>query len=264
MKEAYIQGNGGQVYYTFYKNPNNENCLVFTHGLTANSIMFEKQISYFKKHYSVLVWDVPLHGKSRPYANFTYKNAAEDLHKIFLTENIEKPILIGMSMGGYVSQMYMSLYPENVKAFISIDSTPFGISYYSTLDKWLLERLPAMFKWIPDGTLRRTFVKGNACTEYGRSLYTSMLEPLTKQDIVEQVNIAYGVFMHENKDITFGVPILLLLGDKDKTGKVVQYNKQWAEKERLPLVIIENAAHMSNADNYEQVNTEIETFIKKL
>ena len=33
------------------------------------------------------------------------------LHDIFELEHIEHPVLIGQSMGGYVSQMYMELYP---------------------------------------------------------------------------------------------------------------------------------------------------------
>ncbi len=264
MKEVYYQSDRGKVYYQYYENPSNKTCLVFTHGLTADGTMFDKQVEYFKDSYSVLVWDVPMHGKSRPYANFMYKNVAEDLHQILLAEEIEKPILVGMSMGGYVSQMYINLYPENVKAFVSIDSTPFGTVYYSVIDKWLLERVSTLFNFVPERTLKRMLMNGTSCTTYGREVFATILEKLTKQDIIDQTNIAYGVFMHENKDIVFTMPVLLLLGDKDKTGKVAQYNKQWAEKENFPLVIVENAAHMSNVDNYEQVNTEIENFIKDL
>ena len=55
--------------------------------------------------------------------------------------------------------------------------------------------------------------------------------------------------------------MLILLGDKDKTGKVKQYCIAWSKKTGYPLHIIKNASHFSNADNAEQVNSEIEQFI---
>ena len=58
-------------------------------------------------------------------------------------------------------------------------------------------------------------------------------------------------------------PVLILLGDKDKTGKVKQYCIAWAEITGEPLRIIEDAAHFSNGDNAEQVNFEIEQFVKR-
>jgi hypothetical protein len=52
--------------------------------------MFEKQVDYFMPGYMVITWDVPLHGLSRPYKDFTYHNAAIDLKSILDTEGIEK------------------------------------------------------------------------------------------------------------------------------------------------------------------------------
>ena len=70
-------------------------------------------------------------------------------------------------------------------------------------------------------------------------------------------------FAEENRNLNLKCPILILLGDKDKTGKVRQYCKAWAEKTGYPLHIIKNASHFSNGDNPQQVNSEIEQFIKQ-
>ena len=63
-------------------------------------------------------------------------------------------------------------------------------------------------------------------------------------------------------DIDLKCPVLILLGDKDKTGKVKQYCMAWSEDKGYPLHIVKNAAHFSNGDNAEQVNSEIESFIE--
>ena len=78
------------------------------------------------------------------------------------------------------------------------------------------------------------------------------------------MDVAYGKFAQENRDVDLICPVLILLGDNDRTGKVTQYCKAWADSTGYPLHIIENASHFSNGDNAEQVNREIAEFLDSL
>ena len=90
--------------------------LVFLPGLTADHRLFEKQIEYFEKKQNVLVWDAPSHALSRPFTNnYSLSDMAEWLDKILAKEEIYNPIIIGQSMGGYLAQMYIELYPDKIK-----------------------------------------------------------------------------------------------------------------------------------------------------
>jgi pimeloyl-ACP methyl ester carboxylesterase len=259
-----IESNNDCVHYWISRNSNrNAKCIIFTHGLTANHTMFEKQVEYFENNYTVITWDVPLHGLSRPYHNFSYENTAKDLKALLVKEKIEKVILVGMSMGGYPSQEFAYCYPENVDRMIMLDTTPFGLEYYSKTDLWWLKKVAPIGKCFTDNLLRESMAKSVSKTVYSYEKMKEMLEPLTKADIIEQMDIAYGVFAKENKNVQFNFPVLLLLGDSDTTGKVKQYNKAWAKATGYPLHIIKHAAHFSNGDNPEQVNMEIENFIQK-
>ncbi len=91
-----------------------------------------------------------------------------------------------------------------------------------------------------------------------------MLAPLTKHEIAEQMEVAYGGFLRENADAEFRFPVLILLGEHDSTGKVRQYSEAWAKQEGYSLKWIPNAAHFSNADNPEAVNREIKAFLTGL
>ncbi len=265
MEHKQINSKNGIVHYWIQScKSHTEKCIVFTHGLTANHSMFEKQVAYFENKYTIITWDVPLHGLSRPYHNFSYQQTALELKSILDRENIEKVILVGMSMGGYPSQMFGYLYPDVVEGFIALDTTPFGLSYYSKSDLWWLKKVEPMARWFSNKLLRNSMAKSVSQTDYSYQKMIEMLEPLTKEQIIEQMGIAYGEFVVENKDMSFSFPVLILLGDKDKTGKVKQYCEAWAGSTGYPLRIIKNAAHFSNGDNPEQVNFEIETFIQGL
>ena len=262
MEHKTIKGIGGEVHYWISRTTDKpKRTIVFTHGLTANHTMYEKQFAYFKDEYIVILWDVPMHGLSMPYENFSYENTARDLNKILKQEKIEKVSLVGMSMGGYPSQMFAHLYPEKVQCFIGIDTTPFGTEYYSKSDLWWLSKVKPIGKWFSDKTLRRSMAKSISVTDYSYNKMLEILAPLSKEQILEQMDIAYGKFAQENKNLHLSCPVLILLGDKDKTGKVKQYCVAWSKKTGYPLHIIKNAAHFSNADNAEQVNSEIEQFI---
>ncbi|WKY43898.1 alpha/beta hydrolase [Eubacteriaceae bacterium ES2] len=256
-----LETENGTVHYWISSNTDSRAIsLVFSHGLTADHTMFEKQVEYFEKTCTVITWDVPMHGLSRPYKNFSYENTAKALKGIIDQEGIEKVFLVGMSMGGYPSQEFAHRYPENVIAMVMLDTTPFGLNYYSKSDLWWLKKVAPLAKLFPDWMLRESMAKSVSKTDYSYQKMIEMLKPFSKAAIIEQMDIAYGEFARENKDVQFNCPVLLLLGDSDKTGKVRQYNEAWNMNTGYPLHIIKNAAHFSNGDNSEQVNWEIKQF----
>ncbi len=265
MEHKQVVSENGVVHYWIHKHASaTAKCIVFTHGLTADHSMFEKQVSFFEPECTVIVWDVPLHGLSRPYNNFSYRQAAAELKAILDSEGIGKVVLVGMSMGGYPSQMFGDMYADMVEGFVALDTTPFGHAYYSKTDIWFLKRVGAMAKWYPERMLRKSMAKSVSKTAYSHNLMMEMLEPLTKAQIIEQMDIAYRGFIIENRKMEFLFPVLILLGDSDRTGKVRQYCQAWAANTGYPLHIINNAAHFSNGDNPEQVNAEIKAFVDGL
>lgn len=261
MQHKQILTQGGTVHYWINKRENASDCIVFTHGVTADHTMFEKQINYFANKYTMLLWDVPMHGLSRPYQNFSYCDTAEILHSILQRESIEKVFLVGMSMGGYPSQHFANLYPNMVKGFIALDTTPLGLQYYSKSDLWWLKQVAWMAKFFPTKILRKSMAWSVSKTKYSYQMMMSMLNPLSKAEIIEQMRVAYEYFAIENKDVIFLFPLLILVGDKDSTGKVNTYCREWAKQTGCPLHFIKEAKHFSNGDNPEQVNKEIDNFI---
>jgi len=264
MQHKQILAQGGTVHYWIDRNENSIDCIVFSHGVTADHTMFEKQMEIFSNKYTIVLWDVPMHGMSRPYKNFSYFDTAEILYAILQEENIKKVILVGMSMGGYPSQHFAVRYPDMVKGFVALDTTPLGLQYYSKSDLWWLRQAAPMAKWFPTKVLRKSIAWSVSKTNYSYQKMLSMLEPLSKTEIIKQMQVAYEYFIYENKNVQFLFPVLILVGDKDSTGKVKVYCQEWAKHTGYPLHFIKNAKHFANGDNAEQVNQEIEIFIKNI
>ncbi|MCR1673619.1 alpha/beta hydrolase [Clostridioides difficile] len=265
MEEKYILSDRGKVYYwikesnsVFAKN------LIFLPGLTANHHLFDFQIQYFSKNHNVLVWDAPAHGKSRPYLDFSYSNLVEELKVILDKQNMKKVVLIGQSAGGFVAQSFIVKYPNMVEGLMMIGTCPYGTDYYSKSDIFWLKQTKWMLKLFPDKFLRNIISKMCGATSEGRRSMLKMLEGYEKKELCHLMYLGFAGFIPEIQDLNIHCPVCLVVGDKDKTGKVRKYNEQWHNKTGYPLHIIKNASHNVNVDKPNELNQIMDIFIKQL
>lgn len=242
--------------------------LVLLPGLTADHRLFDRQVKAFEQEYNLLTWDAPGHAESRPFElNFTLMDKTEWLHDILEKEHIIRPVLIGQSMGGYVSQCFMEKYPGETAGFVSIDSAPLKRSYVTGMEIWLLKRTEPMYLAFPWGYLKKLAVEGCSKTEYGRSIMKLFVDSYTKDEYCRLAGHGFGILaeaMEADLPYVIDCPAVLICGEKDEAGSAKNYNKRWAKKEGLPIMWIRNAGHNANTDKPEEVNRIIRSFVQTL
>lgn len=265
MEEHILQTDKGRVFYWQSDNWDvNKDTLFFLHGLTADHSMFDAQIPAFEKEYNLLTWDAPAHGKSRPFAEFFFADTADYIKSILDRNAVEQVVLIGQSLGGFLAQSFIKRYPDRVKGFVSIDSTPYGSGYYSKLDVWVLKQVEWMAHLYPLRWMKKAMAKQVSTTKKAYNNMMQMLSPYGKNELCHLMGLGYAGFLDDNCELKIPCPVLLILGEKDKTGKVAQYNKAWARQTGYPLKIINDAAHNVNVDKPEEVNDCIRAFLLSL
>ena len=263
ITERILETESGNIHYWITdKIETDKKTLFFLHGLTADHNLFRGQIEYFKEKYNVIAWDAPAHGASRPYKEFSYEKAADAIKQILADNQIRDAILIGQSLGGYIAQSVVKRYPQIVSRFISIDSTPFGEKYYSKSDRWLLDQIEWMAKLYPLKSLKKAIAKQATCTDSAYKNMLSILKPYEKNELCHLMAVCYSGFLKDNCDLNIPCPVQLIVGTKDRLGKVILYNRQWSETIGVEITWIEDAAHNSNDDQPGKVNEAIERFIE--
>ncbi|MBQ6453090.1 MAG: alpha/beta hydrolase [Coriobacteriales bacterium] len=264
MNERCYETPKGTIHYWVGDPVPGAKTLVFLPGLSVDHRLFQKQIEYFEPLCNVLVWDAPGHAASRPFElDFSLADKARWLHDILAAEGIEHPILVGQSMGGYVSQAFIQHFPGEAAGFVCIDSAPLKREYMTAVEIWLLKRMTPVYRWYPHGSLMRTGVKGCSTTEYGRALMYSMWGIYDHAEFSELAGHGYRILAEAiDLDLPYDIdcPALLICGDKDAAGSTKRYNREWTKRAGLPLVWIEGAGHNSNTDRPEQVNALIADF----
>lgn len=246
--------------------------LVFLPGLTADHTLFDPQMAHFAGKARCFVWDAPAHGASRPWPlDFTMDDCARLLHEVLAAERARRPVLVGQSLGGYVAQAYIDLYPGEVAGLISIDSAPLKRVYYPTWEVKFLRHTKGMYRSIPWGLLKWWGSHGASSTPQGQDNMRSFMDGYTKDEYVELAAHGYRMLAdaveagpRDGRRYHIDCPALLLCGRRDNAGDVRPFNRKWAAGEGLPLVWIPGAGHNSTVDAPDFVNDQIEAFVAAL
>ena len=98
--------------------------IVILHGLFASSKNWTSVGQFLKSSGSPYALDARNHGDSPHADSHNLSDLVEDL-KVWLHDNdIERPTLLGHSMGGLTAMGYALSYPESVGALIVVDIIP--------------------------------------------------------------------------------------------------------------------------------------------
>ena len=269
-EQTYRTPCGDIRYWTDREAPEGAAPLAFLPGLTADHRLFDRQIEYFRGKNPVFVWDAPGHADSWPFElSFTLMDKARWLDGILTREGMERPVIVGQSMGGYVGQCYAQLFPEKLRGFISVDSAPLQRSYVTAAEIWLLKRMEPVYRMYPWRSLLRTGTDGVAETAFGRELMRRMMM-VYDGDKDRYARLAgHGMKMLAEAmeaDLPYRLPCpaLLICGEKDHAGSCIRYNRAWHKNTGFPIEWIPGAGHNSNTDAPETVNRLIKTFLAGL
>ncbi|HML97970.1 MAG TPA: alpha/beta fold hydrolase [Tepidiformaceae bacterium] len=121
---AMLDRDGVRIYYDVQ---GNGPAVLLSHGYGATSRMWTRQIETLKDRYRVITWDMRGHGESdSPGDQALYSEEATcgDMAAILRELGIEKAVIGGLSLGGYMSLAFNVRYPEMVNALMLFDTGP--------------------------------------------------------------------------------------------------------------------------------------------
>ena len=103
-------------------NPNNKP-VVFVHGFPYDHTMWDKQIDELKSNYFCVTYDIRGLGES-PIGDgqYTMESFVDDLETIINELKLDKPVLCGLSMGGYISLRAVERNESNYSGLILCDT----------------------------------------------------------------------------------------------------------------------------------------------
>lgn len=264
MTKKWIESARGAVCY-WISRKTGAPVLVFLHGFGADHTLFAAQLEYFARAYTVIAWDEPGWGESRPYAECNMLHAATELRRILEAEGIERCVLIGHSLGGMLAQTFIDHWPEKVRGFVGIGTCPMDRSFYSRDVSARIERIPKLARLFPFRTLHAWIARRSCRSPQARAQMKRALRGYGRDELCALAWRDSRALVHGLEDARLvRCPVLLLVGEKDRVGRVRALCRAWRERTGAPLYRVRGAGHAAQADNPRSANRLIAMFLNKL
>src|SRR5262245_18957449 len=123
---------------------------VFLHGLTCDRRMWDPVLELLPASHRAIAFDLPGHGESRPITDSGLAPVVETIHEAVQETGLERPIVVGHSIGGPPAAIYASTYPA--AAVVSIEAPirfePFAAMLASLRPQLAGDRFPEVWAMI--------------------------------------------------------------------------------------------------------------------
>ncbi len=242
--------------------------VIFIHGFTLDSRMWELQWQALRKRYRVVRYDVRGFGRSSRATG--PHDPAEDLAALLHHLNIERAHLIGLSMGANIALHFATRYPQRVLKVVAADPNLDGFTDYTPE---LFSALSQVFDaaaqkgWSEETQhlwLQTPLLRLQAPTVAHQTLLKNMVRAYSGDQFVNPSVAAlnYGQPPTAARIDSLEVPVLVVVGEKDEES-IQRIARLIAQKvPRAQLQVVPKAGHLSNLDHPKYFNRAVLQFLK--
>lgn len=224
-------------------------CVVLLHGYLETKEVWS-EFANLLTGCKVVMPDLPGHGESEVIAKVhTMDIMAQSVASILHKEKIERCILYGHSMGGYVAQAFSKLYPESTLALGLFHSTIYSDGPEKLLNRnreiELIER--GKQNLVIKNMMPKIVASNNF--ELVRSQLNSIMERalnFKKEGIIAALN---GMMERESYVFNEKIPFHLIAGSHDQFISRETYEKMYKDHQHITYDMIEGVGHASFIEN---------------
>lgn len=255
---------GIKLFYT--RTGGNKPAIVLSHGITDNGLCWRQFAQDLETNYDLIMYDAYGHGKSSRIDPDKRLNLVEDLFDLIEALELEKPAVIGHSMGAATAAAFAATYPDKISALV-LEDPPWSNEpadqeqAKAMLQNWKQQNLAAKQKSIKELIKLKKKQSSNWEEE--------ILEPWAKS----KLEVDPAVFDHQiigRRDWrelakSIACPTLIVTGDKERGAIVTP--KLGIEAVNLldkgEFGHISAAGHCVRYEQYRPYLTMVQLFLKR-
>jgi len=253
--------------FVYTKGNDINKAIVFVHGYPFDHRMWDYQVEELSKNYKCVTYDLRGLGKSpESDGQFTMESFVDDLEGVLIELGIVKPVLCGLSMGGYISLRAVERMENKFSAMILCDTKSMSDDDLGKLkraagiktineegaEKFVEQFVPNCFseKFMNDKNIEYLKVLNRSKQNGAVGLKGCLLAMAARTDTTANLS-------------KISIPTLVICGKEDKlTPPDVMKSMSEQIKDSI-FVIVENAGHMTPIEKAEIVTSTIREFLNE-
>jgi pimeloyl-ACP methyl ester carboxylesterase len=243
--------------------------IVFVHGFPFHSAMWGEQLNALPKGWRGIAPDLRGFGASEPGTDpiYTMELFAQDLHALLDRLSIERAVLCGLSMGGYVLFEFWRLFPKRVRALVLADTRAGPDSADAKKARESLAKRVEKEGNTPvvDGMLPKVL---NSTTRYGKPEVVQVIKSMMQETSADTMARALRG-MAERPDSepllrTINVPCLVVVGSEDAITGRGQAEFLARGIRGSSLEIVDDVGHVPPLEKPADFNKVLGVFLSRL
>ncbi len=242
--------------------------IIFIHGFPYDHTMWKKQIESLGEKYFCVAYDIRGLGDSPAGdGQFTMESFVDDLEIIIAELKLDKPILCGLSMGGYIGLRALERFEDKFSAAILCDTRSEADN-----NEGKLKRAAAIKRINTEGLapFASDFISNCFGDHYKQNQKEDFEKIIASSSSFNPVGVKGSLLaMLGRNDTTeylskIKIPVLVICGEHDALTPPPVMQSLAEKIKGAGFVIIKNSGHMSPIENPLEVNKAVNDFLKKL
>lgn len=247
--------------------------LLLFHGLGASVATWRDNIVPLSQEFRVIAVDLPGHGDSdKPDIDYSPDTIVRFIGDFAQALDLERPAIIGNSVGGALGLMTALRYPELVSGLVLVDSASLGreVSAYIRLVSipWLGQFLESSKVGGTRFMLYKVFHDPRFVTEeLLMELYRSRQMPGAKEAVVRAIQNAVNLFGIRSKFVLLSelgrlkAPFMVVWGAQDQIFPVSHAYRVSAVSPDTPIEVFDQCGHWPHMEKAEEFNSAVLKFL---
>jgi pimeloyl-ACP methyl ester carboxylesterase len=238
---------------------------VFLHGIGAGAGSFAPQMASFAAAgYRPVALDLPGYGARAPIEAMSFEALAEDVEFAITQRALEKPVLVGHSMGGMVAQTMLRRKPTGYRAAVlSCTSPAFGNPAGDFQKKFVADRLAPLDAGRPMAELAERAAEnlmGLHADPAGRALFVR--EHTAVPEATYRAAVKCLVTFDERANLPeIKIPVLCLAAEHDRNAPAAVLEKMAGKIPGARYVCLPGLGHVPNLEAPRTFDAAIFNFL---
>lgn len=242
--------------------------VVFIHGFIFDSSLWDRQVPALENDYKIILPDLRGFGESTDCDGMiTLESYADDVINLLKELKLEKPVLAGLSMGGYAALRIAERHPEMFSALVLFDTRATGDSNEAKVKR------AAGVRVIKAGGLRiytTALMDSVFCDEFKKTEPEEFKGFVERGSSIKNEGAVGALLAMMGRTDTSGflettdLPVLAICGEHDTLTPPAEMTSMMKKVKNGEFHIIPNAGHAAPFENPEACNTVLLEFLNRV
>jgi len=241
--------------------------VIFLHAFPLNRTMWEPQMGALVADCRCVAIDFRGLGESSDTPPYSVDRYADDVVGVMDTLQIDRAVIVGLSLGGYVAFAMWRRHPQRIRGLVLADTHAAPDTVAKAERRRMLIELAESEGSTAIANMQIASIVGKTTREKRPDIYDAVHRMIAQAPVAGIVGALEAMIERPDSTPTLSTidaPVLIVVGEEDAATPPREARTMHAAIPGSRLEVIRDAGHLSNVERPAAFNTVVREFVGSL